>query len=163
MDFEDAFNLTVFDNNQPVGANFDDPRGEEIWKLTVAEPILTKTWMNLTTECTQGGMYRAYITGLYERMNPLRYDASFDNCTLRLFEEGGGINILVDKVIIRSNIIYQLQSMKMKIGNNMLGDWQYIGTGEVNLHGVQHEYVEIAVDSPTEEVNFLVDAKFRVT
>ena len=89
--------------------------------------------------------------------------ASFDNCTLRLFEEGGGINILVDKVIIRSNIIYQLQSLKMKIGNSMLGDWQYISTGEVNLHGVQHEYVEIAVDSPTDEVNFLVDAKFRVT
>jgi len=160
MEFENAFDLGVFDYNQPVGAHCDEGGGEEeIWnqRRMMEEPIIEKVWVNLTTECTEA-FYNAFITGLFERMNPLRYTAQFDGCTLRLFEEGGGINILVDKKWTRSNIVYTLRKMEMKITSNCqhtVLERRYSVGAEVDFYNVQHEYVTIAVD-PTEELKFSI-------
>jgi len=150
MEFEDAFELGVFDYNQPVGAHYDKGGGEEeIWKQNAEEPVEEKVWQTLSTECCQE-FYRVYLSGVFERINPLRYKAEFDGCNLHLFEEGGGINILVDKTWTRSSIVYKLRKLKLKLLHTTVLERRYNVGGEVELYGVQHEYVPIALESPTE-------------
>jgi len=167
MEFENAFVLGALDNNHLVEAHCDEGGGlEEIWsaRTMMEEPVIKKCWMNLTTECSEA-FYRASLTGLFERMNPLRYKAEFDGCTLHLFEEGGGINILLDKKWTRSNIVYNLSNLEMKIGSN----WQlptvlerlYSNGEEVQFYNVQHEFVPMAVESPTEELMFSLEITWR--
>jgi len=153
MEFEKAFELGVFDYNQPVGAHTDEGGGgETIWnpRTMMDEPVIIKCWECLTTECGEA-FYNAFITGLYERMNPLRYRAEFDGCTLHLFEEGGGINILVDKQWTRSNIVYKLRKLEMKIGSQETVLELYNDGGDI-----QHIHVPMAVHSITEELQFSI-------
>jgi len=166
MEFEDAFVSGVLDNNQPVGAHCDEGGGsEEIWsaRTMVEEPVMEKCWVNLTTECSEE-FYHTSVTGLFERLNPLRYKAEFDGCTLHLFEEGGGINILLDKKWTRSNIVYNLSNLEMKIGSNCqqtVLERLYSNDEEVHFYHVQHEFVPMAVESPTEELRFSIQITWR--
>merc|ERR1719219_446281 len=156
MEFEDAFNLAVFDNNQLqlVGAHCG-PRGglDEIWNPWIGEPIVEKCWMDLTTEVTQG-MYCANITGFYERINPLLYTAHFDGCTVILWEDNSELKCQVDKRIVRSNIVYKLLSLNMKIGQQ---ERLYNAEEDINSYGVPME------NSGIEEIKFLIQAKWFAT
>jgi len=158
MEFENAFVLGALDNNHPVEAHCDEGGGlEEIWstRTMMEEPVIEKCWMNLTTECSEA-FYRTYLTGLFERMNPLRYKAEFDGAALHIFEEDGGINILLDKKWTRSNIVYNLRKLEMKIGSTVL-ERLYSNGEEVHFYHVQHEFVPISVESPTEELRFSIN------
>ena len=87
-------------------------------------------------------------------MNKLTYfsiSAEFDGCTLHLFEEGGGINILIDKTWTRSNIVYKLKKLELKLAHTVL-ERRY-SVDDVD-YGVQHEYVPIALQSQTEELPY---------
>ena len=78
----------ALDNNHPVEAHCDEGGGlEEIWsaRTMMEEPVIEKCWMNLTTECSEA-FYRTSLTGLFERMNPLRYKGKF---MLQLIQDVG--------------------------------------------------------------------------
>jgi len=162
MEFKEAFELGVFDYNQPVGAHCDEGGGEEeIWnaRTMMEEPVLEKTWATCWTTCQTNGVYTVNITGLYERMNPLRYKVQFDGCTLHLFEEGGGLNVLVDNCLTRSNLmIYKLRELQIQVGN-------YVGERFSadcrSVYEVQHVQVEIPMDSPT-ELNFSIKLSYSM-
>jgi len=160
--FNEAFVGGVFDNNHLVGANCDEGGcEEEIWnpRKIMEEPIIEKTWATCWTVCQTNGLYTVNIRGLYERMNPLRYNVRFDGCTLHLFEEGGGLNILVENSLTKSNLmIYKLQELQIQIGN-YAGE-RYSGDCR-EVYKVQHVQVEIPMDSGT-ELNFSIELRYSM-
>ena len=83
-----------------------------------------------------------------------------------LFEEGGGINLLLPKAFPRGNTLYILDHlrMKLKLGPDYrppVLERQY-RVGGHQQDEVQHEYLENTINMDT-EIRFCVDVSFRAS
>jgi len=168
MEFQDTFQWEVLDNNQPVLPPVDDGGTIEDkwnWRTISEEPVISKRWLELTSECAEEiGCYQVHVRGNLERFNPLRYKAQFDGGNLFLFEEGEGINLLLSKAFTRSNTLYILDHMRLKLGPDYwpsVLERQY-RVGRHQQDEVQHEYLENSINIDT-EIRFCVDISFRAS
>jgi len=165
MEFQEAFEEAVFNNNRPVGASFDQTTAE-VWndKRLMEEPVIEKCWARTTTECTEG-VYLAHVTGLYERINPLRYHVHFDGCHLRLWEEGGGMNLLIDKMLTRSQQTYKLCDIWMKLGTSSSTVRKRLYSLEeekhFNMYQVLHIPIPLKINATIQELRFKLEIKFE--
>merc|ERR1711936_262107 len=166
MDFQDAFE-SVFDENQPDVAPFEVREGiEEIWSgRKICEEAVNGLPANLSmeqrrTEMTtesEENLYHAQTSGVLARIDRLHYEAHFDGYKLLIFEEGGGMNILLHKAFTGGN--YRVLSLNLKLGH---GSYHTVlerryGVDQQEENEVIHEHIPMARG---EELRFSIEIKY---
>ena len=180
-----TFVKQVFDENQPDVAPFEVREGiEEIWSgRKICEEAVNGLPANLSmeqrrTEMTtesKENLYHAQTSGVLARIDRLHYEgdrsklnysnslfkyffpAHFDGYKLLIFEEGGGMNILLHKAFTGGN--YRVLSLNLKLGrgshHTVLERRYRVDQQEENE--ILHEHIPMAKG---EELRFSIEIKY---
>jgi len=110
---------------------------------------VTKTWMDVKILTTEAQSKQIFIKGTYERITPLRYEGTFDNNHIWIYEKEENLNILLPATTPEN---WRLNKITAMIGSNVF---------KIQDFNIGHGMVEVPCRIPTKN-SLLVGYQFDI-